>query len=112
MGEICLFVFVSAPHRKVVFEAIEFIVEQIKKEAPVFGKEVFEDQTHVLQAGADFWKSVALWGLQNRQLTEKDKGILNVACAIPKRLPSEKQSTHLIALVERLKNKGAIFTRT
>ena len=47
VGEICLFVFVSAPHRKVVFEAIEFIVEQIKKEAPVFGKEVFEDQTHV-----------------------------------------------------------------
>jgi len=47
VGEICLFVFVSAPHRKVVFEAIEFIVEEIKKEAPVFGKEVFEDQTHV-----------------------------------------------------------------
>lgn len=47
VGEICLFVFVSAPHRKVVFEAIEFIVEQIKKEVPVFGKEVFEDQTHV-----------------------------------------------------------------
>lgn len=47
IGEICLFVFVSAPHRKVVFEAIEFIVEEIKKEAPVFGKEVFEDQTHV-----------------------------------------------------------------
>ncbi len=47
VGEICLFVFVSAPHRKVVFEAIEFIVEQIKKEAPVFGKELFEDNTHV-----------------------------------------------------------------
>jgi len=47
VGEICLFVFVSAPHRKVVFEAIEFIVERIKKDAPVFGKEVFEDETHV-----------------------------------------------------------------
>ena len=46
-GEICLFVFVSAPHRKVVFEAIEYLVERIKKESPVFGKEVFEDETHV-----------------------------------------------------------------
>ncbi|WP_010521675.1 molybdenum cofactor biosynthesis protein MoaE [Aquimarina agarivorans] len=47
VGEICLFVFVSAPHRKVVFEAIEYLVERIKKEAPVFGKELFEDETHV-----------------------------------------------------------------
>lgn len=47
IGEICLFVFVSAPHRKVVFEAIEYIVERIKTESPVFGKEVFEDETHV-----------------------------------------------------------------
>ena len=28
-GEICLFVFVSAPHRKEVFEALEWIVENI-----------------------------------------------------------------------------------
>ena len=47
VGEICLFVFVSAPHRKVVFEAIEYLVERIKKETPVFGKEIFEDETHV-----------------------------------------------------------------
>jgi len=50
VGEICLFVFVSAPHRKVVFEAIEFLVENIKKNVPVFGKEVFEDNTHVWKA--------------------------------------------------------------
>ncbi len=42
-GEICLFVFVSSAHRKEVFEALEYIVEEIKKEAPVFGKELFED---------------------------------------------------------------------
>ena len=45
-GEICLFVFVSAPHRKVTFEALEYVVEAIKKEAPVFGKELMEDQSH------------------------------------------------------------------
>jgi len=45
-GEISLFVFVSAKHRKQVFEACSFIVEQIKSLVPVWGKELFEDGTH------------------------------------------------------------------
>lgn len=45
-GEICLFVFVSSPRRKNVFEALEFVVEEIKANVPVFGKEIFEDSTH------------------------------------------------------------------
>ena len=46
VGEVCLFVFVSSPHRKEVFDAIEYIVEEIKIKAPVFGKEIFEDASH------------------------------------------------------------------
>lgn len=46
VGEICLFVFVSSGHRTASFEALEYLVEAIKKEVPVFGKEIFEDQTH------------------------------------------------------------------
>lgn len=45
-GQICLFVFVSAPHRRVTFEALEYVVEAIKKEAPVYGKELLEDKSH------------------------------------------------------------------
>lgn len=45
-GEVCLFVFVSAPHRKVTFQALEYVVEAIKAEAPVYGKELMEDQSH------------------------------------------------------------------
>ena len=45
-GEICLFVFVSSKRRKEVFPAIEFIVEEIKANVPVFGKEIFEDESH------------------------------------------------------------------
>lgn len=45
-GEICLFVFVSAPRRKVVYEALEFLVEVIKEKAPIFGKEIFEDASY------------------------------------------------------------------
>jgi len=45
-GEICLFVFVSAPRRKVVYQALEFLVEAIKEKAPIFGKELFEDESY------------------------------------------------------------------
>ena len=45
-GDICLFVFVSSPRRKEVFRALEYVVEEIKSKAPVFGKEIFEDKSH------------------------------------------------------------------
>ena len=46
VGEICLFVFVSSPHRKAVFTALHQVVERIKKELPVFGKECFGDESY------------------------------------------------------------------
>lgn len=45
-GEICLFVFTSSTHRKMAMDACRFIVEEIKQKIPVFGKEIFEDETH------------------------------------------------------------------
>ena len=44
-GKICLFVFTSAPHRKVAIEGCEEMVEKIKAELPVWGKEFFADDT-------------------------------------------------------------------
>ena len=46
VGEVCLFVFTSSPHRKDCQNATEFIVEEIKQRAPIFGKEIFEDDSH------------------------------------------------------------------
>lgn len=45
-GEICLFVFTSSGHRKAATEACNEVVERIKAELPVWGKEIFEDATH------------------------------------------------------------------
>ena len=45
-GEISLFVFTSSKHRKAAIDACEEVVERIKKELPVWGKEVFEDASH------------------------------------------------------------------
>lgn len=46
VGEICLFVFVSSPHRKETFKALDYVVEEIKANVPVYGKELFEDSSH------------------------------------------------------------------
>ena len=44
-GEISLFVFASSVHRKACTDACKEIVERIKTELPVWGKEVFDDNT-------------------------------------------------------------------
>ena len=46
VGELCLFVFTSSAHRKIAIAATNFFVEEIKAKVPVFGKEIFEDETH------------------------------------------------------------------
>jgi molybdopterin synthase catalytic subunit len=42
-GELCLFVFTSSKHRKTAIAACEEIVERIKAELPVWGKELLEE---------------------------------------------------------------------
>ena len=46
VGEICLFVFTSAPHRKEAIDACDEMVDRIKKEVPLWGKEILEDRSH------------------------------------------------------------------
>lgn len=45
-GDISLFVFVSSAHRNHSVQACAEIVERIKSELPVWGKEIFEDKSH------------------------------------------------------------------
>jgi molybdopterin synthase catalytic subunit len=45
-GEICLFVFTSSAHRKAAIDACEETVEKIKSTLPIWGKELFEDETY------------------------------------------------------------------
>lgn len=47
IGSICFFVFVSAPHRDGLHEALSELVERIKAEVPIFGKELLEEGGHV-----------------------------------------------------------------
>lgn len=45
-GEICLFVFTSSAHRQEARAACTYLVEEIKSKLPIFGKEIFEDESH------------------------------------------------------------------
>lgn len=45
-GEISLFVFTSAPHRKAAIDACEEVVERIKSELPVWGRELLLDESY------------------------------------------------------------------
>lgn len=45
-GGLCLFVFTSSGHRKAAIDACAEVVERIKKELPIWGKELFDNETH------------------------------------------------------------------
>src|ERR1043165_239600 len=45
-GDICLFVFTSSGHRKAAIAACEEVVERIKNELPIWGREIFDNETH------------------------------------------------------------------
>jgi molybdopterin synthase catalytic subunit len=47
VGEICLFVFTSSKHRKMAIDACNELVEAIKFELPIWGKEIYQDQSIV-----------------------------------------------------------------
>ncbi|MBX2974446.1 MAG: molybdenum cofactor biosynthesis protein MoaE [Flavobacteriales bacterium] len=46
-GELCFMVFASAPHRAAAREAVAYVVDRIKAELPIFGKEILSDDTHL-----------------------------------------------------------------
>jgi molybdopterin synthase catalytic subunit len=52
-GGISLFVFTSSVHRKAAIGACNETVERIKSELPVWGKELFEDETYQWKANSN-----------------------------------------------------------
>ena len=53
VGEICFVVFVAAERRKHIYKATEEVVNRVKAEVPIFGKELFEDETHQWKVNTD-----------------------------------------------------------
>ncbi|MCS5489971.1 molybdenum cofactor biosynthesis protein MoaE [Algoriphagus limi] len=47
VGQLCLFVFTSSKHRRAAMDACDELVERIKAELPVWGKELLDTDEHV-----------------------------------------------------------------
>jgi hypothetical protein len=67
-----------------------------------------EAQSIVVKLGADFWHKVRERGNAENKLTAKDEQILKVCASIPRQIPTEKQCTHAITVLERLKENGVL----
>lgn len=65
-----------------------------------------EAQTIVCEAGGEFWKNVLDWCIKEGEATDKERGILQCASAIPSKIPSDKQSVALVNLMKRLRKAG------
>lgn len=63
-------------------------------------------QAYVLEKGSGYWKQVAQYGLKGKHLSPKEMGIIRVACEIPVRIPSEKQSRVIVEIEKKLKDIG------
>lgn len=83
----------------------EIVVERDagKKQAVLNG---IQAQTYVVEKGARHWSQLRDWNETHRKLSPKEMGILDVACAIPRRLPTEQQVPILIAAEKRAISEG------
>ena len=68
-----------------------------------------EAQTAVCEMGSGFWQNVLNWCLAEGEGTEKERGILQYACALPSKVPSESQSVVLINMMKRLHRAGCPY---
>jgi hypothetical protein len=52
----------------------------------------------VVNAGAEFWKKVRKWAADSIDVKPSDLILLDLASAMPRRLPNEKQALRLVEL--------------
>ena len=63
-------------------------------------------QTYVVEKGAAHWEQLREWNRANQKLSPKEMGILNTACSIPRKIPSDRQAAILVKAEERAKTEG------
>ena len=65
-----------------------------------------EAQMIVVKEGPDLWRAIRDWGQTNGLLSPTDLGILDVAGSVPTKIPTEKQSQRVMAILRRLHERG------
>ena len=65
-----------------------------------------EAQNYVFEKGAEYWAQLREWNRMNHKLTGREMSILNIACSIPRSIPTDRQASILIQAEERAKTEG------
>lgn len=63
----------------------------------------------VVNAGPQFWKEVAQWLVTENEGDEKERGCVNVATAMPSKIPTDRQSAVIVNLMQRLTKAGCPY---
>jgi len=63
-------------------------------------------QKYVVEKGSDYWERLRQWNAGIRILIPKEKDILGIACSIPNRIPSDKQSQILMDIERKAIEEG------
>jgi hypothetical protein len=65
-----------------------------------------ENQRFVLELGSLYWTDARKWAHEQSLSTPDEDSILAVAAAIPRKIPTEKQSWRLLQIKEKLELEG------
>ncbi|MEE2730108.1 MAG: AIPR family protein [Pseudomonadota bacterium] len=63
-------------------------------------------QAKVVEIGGDGWRQILNWAIAQNLIGSKDEEILMIASQIPSKIPTEKQSIHLLKLLQAFKQEG------
>jgi AIPR protein len=88
----------------VELEEAQTVVKEGRREAAFISG--IEAQTNVISKGIDFWSRLRSWGTANQTFTPKEESILRACITSAGRLPSEKQCTAALHILEKARGNG------
>jgi len=96
-------------NQKVLVDLLDSDTIKLRKKEAENGQKMdngISAQKYVFEKGAEYWKKVAQFGLYGELLSRKEMSIIEIACKIPNKIPSEKQSKIIIIIEKKLKDEG------
>lgn len=60
----------------------------------------------VVNLGSLYWKQLLAWSKARTLLSPDEESIVMVACGIPRKLPTEKQSARLLKIKDKVELEG------
>ncbi len=65
-----------------------------------------QGQMAVVNLGSTYWQQVLAWGNKKLLLAPDEQSFLSVACSMPRKLPTEKQSVRILQIKQRMEEEG------